>query len=132
MKIVSREELMKMPVGVFYTEYEPCVFGEICIKDKTTYATLEDRDYIYGRGNIDKPRTDKEQPIDWFQTPVISLGCSDDWDTKTRDGENSKSFDIDLYNIGRDGCFAHHQLYAVFEKKDLTQLMEKISVALEL
>ena len=131
MKIVSRDELMKMPVGVFYAEYEPCVFGEICIKDETTYASIEDSDYIYGRG-IDKPRVDKKRPIDWYQTPVISLGCSDEWDSKTRDGEAGKSFNIDLYNIGRDGCFDDNQLYAVFEKEDLTQLMEKISFALEI
>ena len=70
---------------------------------------------------------DRNDPIDWFQTPIMSFGCSHEFDCAMDKGENGLSFDIDLDNIGRDGCFADEQLYAVFEKSDLEKLQEKIS-----
>jgi hypothetical protein len=35
MKIVTREEFLKLPVGTLYSKYQPCVADEIHIKDET-------------------------------------------------------------------------------------------------
>lgn len=35
MRIVSRDELMKLPAGTVYQQWEPCVLGELMIKGET-------------------------------------------------------------------------------------------------
>ena len=35
MQIVSRSEFLELPAGTVFAEWEPCVVGELCIKDET-------------------------------------------------------------------------------------------------
>jgi len=53
MKLVDREELMTMPPGTVYQQWNPCILGELMIKGETI--------------------TDKADPpknIDWYENPV--------------------------------------------------------------
>jgi len=112
MKIVSRVELMSMPKGVWYCEYEPQVVGGINVKDETCYKD------IYNN---------KSKPIDWYMRELLELGCSDERDTKLESGESFSLDDI----VGRDGCFADDQLYVVLEKYDLRDIQGWLEVALK-
>ena len=127
MKIISRDELMALDAGVIYCEYEQQVFGDLNIKHDTSYKTLEGSDYIYGRDNINKPRSDKSQPIDWYMHQLLELGCSDERDHKLN---SNASFSLDHECIGRDGCFANDQLYAVLEVNDLVKMQILIEKAM--
>jgi len=127
MRIITREELMKEPAGVWYAEYEPQVFGEICVKHDTCYQSMEDKDYVYGDPRRPDPRIDLRRPNDWFCSELMELGCSDERDEKLDSGG---SFDLDHECIGRDGCFDHQQLYVLFELKDLATIQLSLDKAI--
>jgi hypothetical protein len=105
MKIVTREKFLKMPEGTLYSKYEPCVFGELCIKGESWEV-----DFLY-------------------QDIVSSVECSgsDEFfgilDTAE---ETGCSFDMDLDCQGRDGLYDMEQLFAVWETKDVVQLISRL------
>lgn len=35
MRIVDRKTFLAMPIGTVFSKYEPCVFGNLCIKGET-------------------------------------------------------------------------------------------------
>ena len=107
MKIVNRETFLNMPDGTVYSKYEPCNFGELSIMGGRC-----GNDYI-----------DQSITTPWFQ------GCHDsgswfDVLDKIQNGEPSPRMDFDC--AGRDGFFDADQLFAVWEKQDILDLIKRL------
>ena len=110
MRIVSREEFLKLPPNTVYSKYEPCIFSEIEIK-------MESLD-----------------TIDFFTQRIhdaIDAGRSyDETNILFRADETGESFRMDFDSIGRDGMFNQEERYAVWEKEDVQQLIDRLKQCL--
>ena len=105
MKIVSRTEFLKMKPGTVYSLYKPCIFGALEIKEKSY-----ENDWLY-------------------QDIVDAIECDDSGDLTDRlfdAQENGSSLDIDFDCLSRDGLFDDDQLFAVWERKDVVALIERL------
>jgi hypothetical protein len=69
MKIVTREEFLKLPEGTLYSKYQPCVADQIHIKGETVMDDFccvdisDSTDFMYAAGNsqpvnLDRPYRD--------------------------------------------------------------------------
>jgi hypothetical protein len=110
MKIVNRNQFMALPAETMYSTYEPCCFGPLYIKGDT----------IIHDG----------KPIDWCYQDIadaVDAGDSGEWAEKlfeAQESGGSVAFDFDCQ--GRDGMFAHDQLYAVWEPQDVVALIDRL------
>jgi hypothetical protein len=111
MKIITRKELLKMPQGTVYSNYEPCVFSELYIKvdDDGNYKN----DWLY----------------DGLIGAIKSTG-SDDFFARCEEMEAGKSVDVDFEYTGRDGLFDDKKLYAIYEKQDIEKLIKRLQQTL--
>ena len=106
MKIINLTEFRAMPEGTVFCKYQPCCFGELEIKGETW-----EHDFICAS-----------------LTGVIESEGSDDMMNKLDQYEKSKeSFKLDLEYYGRDGLYEDNQLYAIYEKSDIQQLVNKLT-----
>lgn len=110
MKIVNREEFLKLPGNTLYSKFQPYYFDGLCIK----YDTM---------GN------------DFLSVSLIdSIECesSEEFSDKLFDAlENKKSIAMDFDNCGRDGMFDAKQLFAVWEIDDIKKLMIELNNCLQ-
>lgn len=105
MKIVNRKEFLKLPAGVIYTKFEPCIFGDIAIKGET----IGDSDWAFQ---------------DFLEVKAHDSG---EYSEILFDAfENGTSFDLDLECMGRDGLFDQEEHFAVFEQRDVVSLIERL------
>lgn len=106
MKIVDLETFRKLPVGMLFMKFTPCVFGELCSKGET-----KEHDFLY-------------QSI----TDEIECEGSEEFSEKlfaaSENPNVSLKMDFDL--TSRDGYFENNQLFAVYEKADVLGLLIKI------
>jgi hypothetical protein len=108
MKIVKRVDFVKFPPNTLYSEYEPCVFGELLIKGDTL-----------------------ESFNDWFYQDIVSSIDSQDigeFFNNLQDSEyNGTSIGMDFDCQSRDGCFdKDDRLYAVWEPQDVQHLVNRL------
>jgi len=108
MKIVNRNEFLKLPPGTIAMKYQPCVFGEIFIKEETIG---ESGDFF-----LQYPLTCTQS-----ETTVEEVGLLFDAQ------ENKTSLKMDFDCSQRDGCFDEKQLFAVYEKTDLEGLIKRLN-----
>lgn len=109
MKIINLAEFRAMPEGTVFCKYEPCNFGELQIKGETWESDF----------------------ISASLTGVIeSDGSSDMFDKLLQYEKTKESFPLDIEYYGRDGLFEENQLFAVYEKKDIAQLVNKLMTLL--
>lgn len=105
MKIVDLDTFRSMPSGTVFMKYEPCVFDLPQIKGGTwehDFASTE-------------------------LAPAIFNNGTDDLITRLDDAEKfgaRLTLDYDYY--GRDGCFDKDQLFAVYEREDLEQMVTEL------
>ena len=111
MKIVNREEFLRLPSGTIYTTYEPCIFGNLSIKYDCTFSG-EDFYFLEIAGSIESSSSDE------FFDRVEAMA------------NNGEAFPIDLDVSMRDGCFEKDQLYAVWEKEDVQSLITVLQKSL--
>jgi len=104
MKIVNHETFLKMPPNTVYTEFEPCVFSDLRIKGETWNNDFCFQDVLN----------------------VKAEGSEEFIDVLENARKNGNSFQLDLDCEGRDGLFNEKQLYAVFEKQDITMLIDRL------
>lgn len=109
MKIVKLEHFLALPPGTLFAKYVPCVFEELTIKGETLPAT---NDFCY-------------QDI----ISVDAGACGDSADILFL-AEEGESVSLDLNCQGRDGCFEPEQLFAVYERHDVYQLIARLQQAL--
>ena len=116
MKIVNRETFLALPAGTLYATYQPCIFGDLMIKDESVEdASGKPIDFW------------KQELIPWFETSRDS-GAWIDALTSIEAGGQSPVFDFDYPS--RDGLFEESQLFAVFEKRDVEALLARLNQAL--
>ncbi len=107
MKILNRKEFLKLPSGVFYSTYEPTIFGTLCIKGET----IENSGDFYMNSIVDS--------VDCFDTDEFV-------DILHNSKNTGKSFNMNFDVFERDGLFEKDQLFCVWEKKDVGKLIDKI------
>lgn len=116
MKIVKREEFLKMRSGIIYSDFEPFVFNGLKIK----LDSIDD-----GKGNF----------IDFFYQDLIGnvdMGDSCDFINKIDDSmKNGSSFPLDFDCIQRDGLFEKEAMYAVYSLTDLLGLTSRLMSLIE-
>lgn len=120
MKIVDRETFLKLPEGTVYSEFNPCVFGELCIKGESIgseengfgswcYQPIADAVETNGPGDIGGQL---------FDLTEDSLA-------------NGTSMKMDFDCSQRDGFYDEDQLFAVWERQDVEALIARLQETLE-
>lgn len=110
MKIVDLDAFLKLPAGTLFAKYSPIVFDEMAIKGDTTpngdfyYQSLIEPDVISSNDIVDK-----------LEEARVT----------------GNSFSLDLNCEGRDGCFNSDQLFAVWDRADTLQLIDRLLAAVD-
>ena len=111
MRIINRQEFLTLPEGTVFSEYEPCAFTGLFIK--------------IGDCLLD----------DYFELPLVgnvkcrgSEGFIEILEQARKSGEG---FDLDFDGGERNGCFEDEQLYAVYDRQDIQQLIERLKECLQ-
>lgn len=112
MLIVDRKTFMAMPAGTVFAKYEPCVFGDLSIKEDT----IGDIDFCV------------QEIIPWF-TNTVDFSTWADALEAAANGVPSPPLDYDI--CGRDGMFEVDQLFAVFERHDVEALIARLTKSLD-
>ena len=107
MKILTFPEFVKLPSGTLFMDYKPCVLGAISIKDDTLESG---RDFW---------RQDITTNLDAFDSGEMFRLFDDSQ-------HNGSSFDLDVEIAGRNAMYDDKQLFAVYEQKDLDQLIKAL------
>lgn len=111
MKIVDLPTFLAMPAGTIYAKYQPCIFGDIAIKDESWEKT-----WWY-----------QELSTPWF----AGREDSGAWmDTLTAIEKGEPSPPMDHLTTMRDGLYDAKQLFAVWERDDLEGLIGRLQQAL--
>ena len=105
MKIVNRKTFLQLPIGTLFSEYEPCVFYGLFVKTGHCSEDYFEKELI---GNV-KCNSSGE-----FAESLEHARL------------DSSSVDLDFEIDGRNGAFKMDQLYAVYEKQDIKQLIDKL------
>lgn len=104
MKIVNTEEMAKLPEGVIYSEYEPCILGDLKVKGE-----------VLNEGN-------ETEWAHWYDADINDVEHMLD-DLKAAD---SSPFEI-IYS--RD-VYKPEELFAIWELEDLKELSKVINNAI--
>lgn len=115
MRIVTRAELMRMPIGTVFQEYEPCVFYELRIKTET----VEDFDFRSVTISADSFDADSSEEHDMVLQRAEITG-----EDIPLDFSDAQDF--------RDGLFDDEQLYAVWSTQDVRALIARLEETLAL
>lgn len=104
MRIVNREEFLKLPANTVFSLYTPCNFGDLRIKVAT-----QEYDFVFD---------DIIGAFDFENTG--------DFIDKCRSMERGASIPMDFACSQRDGLFDNCQLFAVFDPDDVVRLIERL------
>lgn len=110
MKIVNKTEFYALPEGTLYSDYEPCIFTSIKVKQSTLYHQDKPIDFIYESliGNINAESSSHfVDMLDYAE-------------------KNKTSLPLDFECGERDGLYEEYQLFAIYEKQDLENFIEKL------
>lgn len=103
MRIINREEFLKLPEGVLYTEYRPIFFSGLCIKGKSLEVDYEELNLFEDVGDAGS----SEERFDLLDRMVAT----------------GESQDVDFSWYGRNGMFEKDILYPIIEQKDLDNFL---------
>ena len=109
MRILNRDEFLKMPEGTLFSKGQPIYFNGLFVKGESM-----PNDFIY-RDLIDWENTGSEDMVSRFYEMV----------------DGKKSFPINE-DYGRDGCFNKDDLFLIYEAEDLANLVATILTAMNL
>src|SRR6187402_1287776 len=104
MKIVDRKTFLAMPAGTVYSKYDPSIFDAIEIK---------------GESN----------PNDFWSTQIsdsVKARDTGEMFAQLAKAEQGESVELDFKTCYRDGLFKDDQLFAVWEKRDVEQLIARL------
>ncbi len=107
MRVVKREDFLKLPKGTVYTDYKPHVFGCLCIKGESLKNDWWEQIIV---GSLDH---ESDYLPDIFE--ALKLG---------------KDVPVELHMESRDACFDDKQLYAVWSKEDVLKLISRLQETL--
>ena len=106
MKIINQKEFLKLPAGTLFLKYEDSGFDELQAK-----GCSWDNDFL-------------------CESITDSIDCtgSDDWGDKLEMAEKTgENLPMDFDSTFRDGLFDPNQLFAVYDKRDIEMLIDKLS-----
>ena len=111
MRIVTKQEFYKLPSGTLYSEYKPCIFIGLKIKNDTIF--------------------DGDEPIDFFYEDLIGnvdANSFDDFLNMLNKSQKEKTeFKLDFKCSERDGLFEDDTFYAVYNTDEILALSNKIA-----
>lgn len=111
MRIVDRKTFLAMPIGTVYQKYQPCCFDALMIKGETCASN------------------------DWFEQEIggniVGTNNSEEFFTACEAMQRGETRAIDFDIQGRDGLFDNEQLFAVWDRDDVTNLIARLTLALE-
>lgn len=110
MKFVTHETLLAMPAGTVYATYEPCIFGELRIKEDVVGSST----WYY------------QDMIPWFEGTKDSGAWIDTLDAIKR-GEGHPPLDYDFVT---KQDISEATGYMAFERADLESLVSRFQRAL--
>jgi hypothetical protein len=107
MKIVNRKEFLKLPAGIVFAKYKPCIFGKLAIKESSI---------------------DCESINDFIVQPLgVEIDADfDEFVGKCKKAENGEEVPLNYDCFERDGFFHQDQLFAVFSKEDVKKLIDRL------
>lgn len=113
MRIYSRQDFLKLPLGTFFAKGIQWVMDGFCVKDET---------WCDDNGN----------PIDFLYINLVSIDSFNSEELVDREDEmlaKGTSYPL-CEHIYRDGCFDNTEIFLVFEKEDLVKIKMYIEEAL--
>lgn len=107
MKIVTRDEFMKLPIGTIWSYYEPSYFRQLNIKvsDKTEWENDFLVNYLIG---------------------AVKHYSSEEFFDNCKEMKNGESLPVDFWLTGREGLFDDKQLFAIYEDDDVKMLIKRL------
>lgn len=106
LKIVTKQEFLKLPKGTLFSKFEPYIFGDLAIKDDT----LGTSDFF----------------ATYIADAVASDSVEDSWQRLDTAQQTGESLPMDFTEIRRDGTFEEDQLFAVWEPADVQALITEL------
>ena len=103
MRIVNRKEFLELPSGTVFSKYKPCIFDGLYIKS----YSIGTNDFLY-------------------QSLIGNIKCSDGVefsDILFSAVEKQSNIELDFELPERDGLFDDEQLFAIYSKDDVTELV---------
>lgn len=111
MKIVDRKTFLAMPEGFVFQKFEPMIFGDIEIRNDV----LQPNEKFSG---------------DYYSTELTTRpDC--DVDDVFSSIENGTSFDMSFITQCRDAAYDVEEKFAVWERKDVEGLIERLQRSLD-
>lgn len=107
MRVVTREEFMRMPEGTLFLKGRPWAFGDLCVKGETIIFN--------GRS------------MDWFYLPTGTIEANDSGELFDRMGSMLKdgaSYPLDLDCQSKDGCFDSDDVFLIYEAADIRAMVD--------
>lgn len=116
MRIVNKQEFLKLPKNTVFSKYKPCVFDHFKIKDSSC-------------------KNSNKEYIDYFYTSIhdaVDIDSTEDFIKKLDEAQKNSNFEIDMNFdvLDRDGRFDKDQLFAVWSKEDISKLIERLKECL--
>lgn len=114
MKIVDRMTFLNLPKGTIFSKYEPEMFYglEYKVDDPDDYDDINIRS-------------------DFWSIPLVNGHIREEYHKEGDYMGNSISdydhFEFDLDCGGRDGLYEEKQLFAIYEKEDILQLIGRLT-----
>lgn len=109
MKIVNRDEFLKMPKGTIYATGEKWALMNWNVKGESC-----GNDWFY-------------DGLEWSSVHHLST----DIDDKLEDSlNNGTSLEMDFHRTSRDGAYAAEDVFAVMEKDDILKMIDRLKECL--
>lgn len=115
MRIINREEFLKLGAGTVFCKYVPCAFGDLQLKC--------DDPGQYGNDFVTIPLTGDI----WIQGANNS---EEYFEALTKAEEGKISIRADYEGSSRDGIFEEDQLFCIWDKEDIGRLISTLQKSL--
>lgn len=109
MRIINREQFLKLPAGTVYCNYKPTCVEELLIKSDSLTN-------------------------DWYYQDIalaVDADSSEEAHEMLYDAEHhGVHIQFNFYSEYRDGCFNDNQLFTVWDKEDVEALIKRLKETL--
>lgn len=109
MKIINRVDFLALPENTIFSKYEPCYIHEMEIKGETW-----NNDFL----------------VQQVHDAVKADSSAEYTEILDRCQKTGESFEMDFHCQDRDGMFENEQLFVVWEKRDIENLIKRLQECL--
>ena len=103
MRILTKQQFLKLPAGTIFSEYEPCIFRGLKVKGES----LEEISDFTEAGLIGRPESTD----------------SDDFMRMCEKMEKGGNVPLEVDAFGREGYFDDGMFYAVLDREDTEKII---------